>query len=106
MGARIILDKNYNNKVGCDFMVHIMRHGKDMNNKTNREQVVTFKVGDLEVNYKLADYAKDALCRIPEHLWRASFGNITQVRFFEIMQEKHRLHHEDYAGIYFFERVG
>lgn len=101
----IELDKNYNSKLGCEFIVHIMRPAKKGIKEETFKQEVMFKVGDFEWKYRLEDYAKDKLANLPAHLRMASHGNMTRGEFMEVMNERYELHEQDEAGVYFFVKV-
>lgn len=100
----ILLDKNLNNKIGSDFMIHVMKGATAALPKAAFSQVITFKCGDAAADYKLWDYVKEQIKKIPLHMMACSHGTLQREEFEQWMYEKHSLHPNDDAGIYFFTK--
>jgi len=100
----ITLDTNLNNKIGCNFMVHVMKAATAALPKSAFAQVITFKCGDVSADYQLWDYVKEDIKKIPLHLVMVSHG-VEREAFEQWMYEKFSLHAKDAAGVYFFKRL-
>lgn len=99
----ILLDSNLNNKIGNGFMIHVMKATTVPLSQSAFTQVITFKTADVAADYQLWDYVREKIQKIPSHILMCSHGNITRDEFEQWMYEKHSLHANDAAGVYFFK---
>lgn len=84
-------------------MCHIMKPAANKVDEEAMARVVTFKIGEtFQVNYRMADYCKDKVKNVPEHLFKMCFGNIERSDFNREMLTRYRLKPEDECGVYFF----
>jgi len=98
----IPLPSPHNNKLGCDFVIHLMQKARRIGAESFQKEVV-LKVGDTEGIYRLHDYTDMPMKEVPLHLIYSSFGVITRPEFYRLMNEHYGVLPGGECGVYFFE---
>jgi hypothetical protein len=100
---KINIHKNYNNKLGQPFIVHIRTPAKAAIDTAKKTYDVTLTDGISESDYILHDYATCKASIIPAHLVWLSH-NMPPEEFLIELHQREGVTPGDNAGVYFFRK--